>query len=90
MTWTAEQDAALLAKWRRENAEFAAWSAGVQSGQIRLHGVERDAQRAGYRAGLAGWPSRARTAATEAYSARELVAWAVGYGEGRAVRHGQR
>lgn len=86
MTWTPEQDAALLAKLRRENAEFAAWSAGVQSGSIPLVGAEVVAQSAGLRAGSHGFDEQARRAATRGYDARELVAWAIGYGQGCAVR----
>lgn len=84
----ANQDAALLAKWDRENAEFAAWSAGVQSGNIALQGAEAEAERAGYRAGLLNLHDNARRTATMAYNARELVGWAIGYGEGRAARDG--
>lgn len=88
MTWTAEQDAALLAKWRLENAAFAAWSAGVQSGNITLEGDEAAAEQAGFRAGLLDLDENTRTAATRAYNARERVAWSIGYGEGRAARDG--
>ena len=86
LPWRPEQDAALLDSMRRHNREFAAWSAAVQVGEIRLQGEERAAQRAGYRAGRTGVDEPARRAATSAYNARELVAWAVGYGEGRATR----
>ncbi|HOQ52200.1 MAG TPA: hypothetical protein PLF56_01150 [Micropruina sp.] len=84
--WGPGQDAALLDAMRCYNADFAAWSANVQAGEIRLQGEERAAQRAGYRAGRTGVDEPARRAATSAYNARELVAWAVGYGEGRATR----
>lgn len=85
MTWTAEQDAALLAKLRLENAAFAAWSAGVQSGNITLGGAEAAAEQAGFRAGLLDFDENTRRAATWDYNARERVAWAGsdGAGDGR-------
>ena len=73
---------------RREDAEFAAWSAGVQSGSIPLEGAERVAEQAGFRAGLLDLDDNTRRTATSAYSARERVGWAIGYGEGRAARDG--
>lgn len=86
--WTPEQDADLLAKLRREDAEFAAWSAGVQSGNIPLEGAETIAEQAGYKAGLLDHDDNTRTTATIAYNARERVAYAIGYGNGRAARDG--
>ena len=86
--WTPTQDAALLAKLRSEAAEFAAWSAGVQSGNITLEGAEHDAERAGYEAGLLDLDDTTRRTATRPYNARERVAWSIGYGEGRAARDG--
>lgn len=82
------RDPALVAKLRREDAEFAAWSAGVQSGNTALEGPELDAERAGFRAGLLDLDDNTRRTATSAYSARERVGWAIGYGEGRAARDG--
>ena len=84
--WTPEQDADLLAKLRREDAEFAAWSAGVQSGSIPLEGAERVAEQAGFRAGLLDRDDDSRRTATRSYDARQRVAWATGYGNGRAAR----
>ena len=86
--WTPAQDAALLAKLRSEDAEFAAWSAGVLSGNITLEGAEHDAERAGYEAGLLDLDDNTRRTAASAYSARERVGWAIGYGNGRAARDG--
>lgn len=85
MSWTDEQDAALVAKLRAENAEFAEWVAGVEAGTTRLEGGERDAMRAGFWAGRQRADDKARAAATEGYTARQRVAYAVGYGEGRAL-----
>lgn len=83
MAWNAAQDAALLDKLRRENAEFAEWSAAVQAGNARLEGAERDAYRAGYRAGRERAADEARLATTKDFTARQLVAFGVGFGEGR-------
>lgn len=80
----------MLSKVRLENAEFAAWSAGVQSGTIPLEGPEAVAAWAGFRAGLLDLDDDTRKAATRAYTARERVGWAIGYGEGRAARDGPR
>lgn len=78
MPWPLDQHGALLAKLGRENAEFAAWSAGVQSGSIPLEGAELDAKQAGFRAGLLDLDDNTRKAATRAYNAYERVAWATG------------
>lgn len=84
MAWDSAQDAALLDKLRRENAEFAEWSASVQAGKARLEGPERDAYRAGYQAGRERADDEARMATTAKFTPRQLVAFAVGFGEGRA------
>lgn len=88
MTFTREQGAALAAKLRREDAAFAAWSAGVQSGTMPLEGAEIAAEQAGFQAGLLDHDDNTRRTATWAYGARERVAWAIGYGNGRATRDG--
>ena len=83
--WTDEQNAELAAKLARENAELAEWSAGVQAGTIRLEGAERDAMRAGFWDGRKRATEDARQQNTAGYTARERIAYGVGYGEGRAM-----
>ena len=85
MPWTDEQNAALNAKIRRENAELAQWSAGVQAGTTRLEGPERDAMLAGFWAGRQRAASDARAADTAEFTPRQRIPYAVGYGEGRAL-----
>ena len=66
-------------------AEFARWSAGVQAGTIPLAGAERVAYNLGYRAGRVRLGEDARAAQWTGYTARQMVAYATGYGEGRAL-----
>ncbi len=83
--WTAEQTTALVEKLRRENDEFAEWTARVLAGKERLEGADRDAYRAGFSAGRRRASEDDRADATALYSARERVAYSAGYGEGRAL-----
>ena len=83
--WTDEQNAELNARMRQQNAELAEWSAGVQAGTTRLEGAERDAMRAGFWHGRQRLDTDARRAATKGYTPRQRVAYAVGFGEGRAM-----
>ena len=85
MAFTPEQDAALVEKMRHDNAEFAEWSAAVQARKIRLDGAERDAYRAGFRAGRVRAADDARATLTDGYTPHQLVAFAAGYGEGRTL-----
>lgn len=85
MTWTPEQDAALVALMEAANAELAEWSAGVRAGTTRLEGVERAAMRAGFWAGRTRADEDARRAQAADYTPRQRIAYAVGYGEGRAL-----
>ena len=77
---TAAQSAAMLAETRRIQAEFDQWAAGVLDGTVRLTGDELAAYRAGWRAGRL----RLEDAAQADFTARQIVAWSKGYGEGRA------
>lgn len=81
---TSEHDAELAAVLREANAEQAAWSAGVQAGTIPLQGVELAAFHGGLSAGYHGLEPSERRELTVDYTARQRVAWAVGYGQGRA------
>ena len=85
MTWADAQDAALVAKLRREDAEFAEFSAAVQGRKTRLEGDERDAYRAGFRAGRVRADDGARAKLTDGFTPRQRVAFAAGYGEGRTL-----
>ena len=80
---TPEQHAAMLAEAQRHQAEFDEWAQGVIAGTIRPEGVELDALRAGTRAGRLRLDEDERRNITADYTARQRVAWSVGYGDGR-------
>lgn len=82
---TPEQNAAMLAEAERHQREFDEWAQGVLSGERPAEGVERDAQRAGFKAGQARVDDATVSRMCRDYTARERVAFAVGFGEGRAL-----
>ena len=82
---TPAEAAAMLAEAERQQAEFNEWAADVLAGNTRLEGAELDAYRAGFRAGRRRLGPDDLADASALYSARERVAYAHGYGRGRAL-----
>lgn len=82
---TPEQNAAMLAETTRRQAEFDEWAAGVLAGDTALQGVELDAYHGGVSAGWHQLDDDDCRALTDAYTARQRVAWAHGYGVGRVM-----
>lgn len=78
---SVERDA-LWAQVAAKSDEFASWSAGVQDGTIRLGGIELGAYREGFWAGRQRSSPESQAASTEDFTARQRVAYALGYAEG--------
>lgn len=82
--WTRFDDARLIEQTRAANEALAKWSRAVQAGEVVLEGAEADAYRAGWEAARRGDGPAARRMTTRTFTARQRIAWAVGYGQGRA------